>query len=121
MSGLITGTWEDVKLVCIYRHDEPVEMEIKEGPSSLFYACPKYYAENREEGERACNNRLNLIDYDKMIATIDKKRYEAEMNSEKINLKNYTWKTSKGIEYTVLSHEGDKLVIGMINLTAIHR
>ena len=121
MGGIITGTWEDVRLLCGYRHEEPVEMDIKEGPSSLFYACPKYYAHNREPDERACNNRLNLVDYEKMITHIDGLRYEAEMRGEIINLKGYTWKTTKGIEYRVLIHEYNKLEISVVNKIAINK
>ena len=121
MGGIITGTWDDIKLVCPYRHEEPIEMYIKEGPSSQFYACPKYYDYNRAPDERACNNRLNLVDFERMITHIDNIRYEAEMRGEIISLKLHSWKTSKGIQYHVLSHEYNKLVISVINKLAISK
>jgi hypothetical protein len=120
--SVISGTWDDIKLMCTHRHEVPIEMVIQKGPTSLFFACPKYYASNCADGEPRCNNRLNLVDHDKMIAHLDKLRYEAEMNNEKLILTNYDWDIkSKGIRYVVLSHEGDKLEVGMINKVAINK
>ena len=121
MGGIITGTWSDIKLVCTYRHEEPIAMNIKEGPASPFYACPKYYDFNREPDERACNNRLNLVDYEKMITHIDKIRYDAEMSGEMAILTGYTWKTTKGIEYKILQHKHNNLVVGVTNKVAINK
>jgi hypothetical protein len=48
-------------------------------------------------------------------------RYEAEMNNQKVVLTNYDWVVkSKGISYSVLLHEGDKLIVGMVNKMAIN-
>lgn len=119
--SVISGTWGDIDLVCTHRHEEPVRMVIQTGPTSLFFACPKYDIANCVEGEPRCNNRLNLIDHDKLIVQLDKMRYEAEMKNEKIILTNYEWEIkSKGISFKVLSHEGDKLVVGMVNKMAIN-
>jgi DNA-binding phage protein len=96
-------------------------MVIKQGPSSLFYACPKYDMENLVDDERQCNNRLNLLDHDKMLAHIDKIRYDTELSGEIAQIAHHTWKTSKGIEYKVLSHKGDSLVVGVINKMAINK
>jgi hypothetical protein len=119
-TGIITGTWSSVKLVCAHRHKEPVVMELRQGPSSLFYACPKYYPENRDEGERACNNRLNLVDYERMLAHINALLYEAEFMGEKPNLTNHKWKDAKGTEYKILLHEKEEFVVEMFNKRAIN-
>jgi ribosomal protein L15 len=94
-------------------------MEIQEGPSSLFYACPKYKMENREPDERACSNRLSLEDYTKMLEHLHKLIIESEANDEKIDLTNYTWKDRKGTEYKVLSQQGNKLKIQVYNKRAL--
>jgi len=117
----ITGSWDDIALMCTYRHEKPVRMQIKEGPLSLFYACPKYQAENRSEGEPACNNRLNLNDFEKMLAHLNDMRRDAELRNEKLSLKNYRWKDRKGTEFTVLSHEKDKITVGVANWQAIRK
>lgn len=108
-----------MKLVCIHGHNEPIEMVIKQGPSSLFYACPKYDMDNLIEGEKRCNNRLNLIDYTEMLQHLHNMLVEAELNDEVINLKNVSWTTKRGIFFKVLEHVGDKLVVGVENWKAI--
>lgn len=117
-STMITGSWNDVKLVCTHRHEEPIPMILQEG-KTLFYACPKYHTENREEEERACNNRLSLEDYTKMLEHLHNKILDAELNDEHIILTNYTWKDRKGTELTVLEHNGSKMTIGVMNKRAI--
>lgn len=117
--SMITGSWDDIQLVCCYRHDKPVPMAIQEGPNSPFYACPKYHPENREEGERACSNHLSLQDYSKMLEHLHTKIIDAEMNDERLNLTNYAWKDKKGTEFRVLSQEGSRLVISVYNKRAV--
>lgn len=118
--NLITGTWDDIKLVCCHRHTEPVPMVIQEGPSSPFYACPKYHPENRLPGEYACNNRLSIQDYFKMMEHLHTMIIEAELHDEKLNLTHHTWKDKKGTVFTVLEQDGDKLVISVYNKRAIN-
>ena len=117
--AMITGSWNDITLVCCHRHPEPIPMVIQEGPSSLFYACPKYHPENRAEDERACNNRLSLEDYTKMLSHLHDLIINAEMRDEKIILTYYTWKDRKGTQYKVLKQDGDKLTIEVYNKRAI--
>jgi hypothetical protein len=117
----ISGTWGDIVLMCNYRHEEPVEMALQQGPSSLFYACPKYKTENRTEDERACNNRLNLVDFENMLKHLDGIRCDCELKNEKTVLANYQWKDKKGTEFKVLKHEGDMLTIGVVNWQAIRK
>lgn len=64
---MIKNLWKHITLTCGNGHTEEVVMDLKQGPLSLFYACPKYYPENRKEKERACANRLNLVDFEKML------------------------------------------------------
>ena len=66
----IAEAWKYIKPKCGCHGENKIDMVIQEGPASLFYACPKYHPENREPGERACNNRLNLIEYQKMVEDV---------------------------------------------------
>lgn len=115
---IITGTWDDITLVCSHRHEEPVPMVLQAG-KTLFYACPKYHLEQRDLTERACNNRLSLQDYTAMLSHLHQKIMDAEMADEQINLTNYTWHDRKGTVYKVLKHEGRKLTIDVYNRRAI--
>lgn len=117
--SMITGSWGDITLVCSHRHEIPIPMVIQQGPSSPFYACPKYHPENRSLDERACNNRLSLEDFSKMLAHLHSILVDAEMNDEKVNLTNHTWKDRKGTIFKVLKQDGDKLTIEVYNKRAI--
>lgn len=117
---MITGSWDDITLVCGNTHDEPVNMVLQEGPTSLFYACPKYHRENRSEGERACNNRLSIDDFLKALASLHEKIIEAELRDERLQLTNYEWKDRKGTLYKVLKHEGNQLTISVYNKKAVN-
>ena len=118
--GIITGSWSDVTLLCGNGHSEPVTMTIQQGPLSLFYACPKYHAENREVNERACNNRLSIEDFTKMLEHLHDMIIEAELRDERLQLTNFEWKDRKGTQYKVIRHDIDKLVISVYNKRAVH-
>lgn len=114
---MIQNIWQKIELYCGV-HSEPIKMEIQEGPHSLFYACPKYYPENRDIGERACANRINLVDYEAMINYISKLLIDADVNNEKLVLANYKW-TMKSIQFEIFEHEGEMIKIKMINKKAL--
>ena len=84
-----------------------------------FYACPKYYPENREPNERACNNNLTITDYLKMVNHIDKILTQAELNDEKLNLTNIRFKIGR-VEYHVTEHSSRKIKIEVLNKKAIN-
>lgn len=107
--------WDYVTVVCGNHDSDDVEMRICEGPHSLFYACPKYYPDARKEGERACANRINLIEYERMLMHLSDM---LEKNGVQWNLAHHKWK-QKGIEFEVLSHEEKGIVVKMLNKTAL--
>lgn len=114
---MITNLWQSVEIYCD-NHEEPIKMTIQQGPHSLFYSCPKYYPENRNEDERACSNRINLIDYEAMINYIGNLLMDAELNNRSDNLANIKWQ-SKGIEYYITKHTKGLIKVKMINKKAI--
>lgn len=119
---MVKNFWNMVELYCGNHNyqdgDEIIKMTPKEGPLSLFYSCPKYYPENRDELERACANRLDLVNYEKMIDHLSKLFEEAELNGSKVNFKNHKWK-EKGIEYEVFEHTEKSIKVKMINRKAL--
>ena len=91
---MIKNFCDMLEIYCGHGHSEPIPMYMKEGAGygrDSFYACPKYYPENRTPDERACNNNLTITDYLKMVDFLDKKLSNAELNDEKINLKNFKY------------------------------
>lgn len=119
--ALITGIWNDIKVVC--GNHEPddngnyPELVIKSGPHSVFYCCPHGTVGNGSSS-LPCYNRINLIDYEKMLSHLATLILDAEANDESICLANYSWK-DKTRYYEVLSHKGDNIVIKMIDTAAI--
>lgn len=107
---MIKGIWTMIEPYCGNGHEEDVKLDITEGPFSLFYSCPKYHEANRDEGERACANRINLIDYEKMINYITNLILEGSSSGTFVNLKNYKWKKN-GIEYEIFEHTDSKIKI----------
>ena len=119
---MIKNLCDMIEIYCGHGHTEPIPMYMKDGAGmgrDSFYACPKYYPENRTENERACNNNLTITDYLKMVDYIDKKLTEAELNDEKLNLTNFKFKIGQ-VQYHVVSHSSKKIKIAILNKKAIN-
>lgn len=114
----IAEAWKYIKPKCGCHGENKIDMVIQEGPASLFYACPKYHPENREPGERACNNRLNLIEYQKMVEKLTGMIAEADCEGGTVDLTNFHW-SAKGVEYNVLEHKGDHITVEIKNIRAM--
>ena len=116
---MLLGSWENITLICgNHGEDESIEMVIHEGPHSLFYSCPEYRSiyGNRHE-KKSCNNRLNLVDYTKMLDHMMGLIYDEYGNQNSIV--GYVWKKN-GVEYKVLKQEGDHIWVKMLNKKAIN-
>lgn len=116
---MIKNLWKHIVLTCGNHHEEEVIMDLKQGPLSLFYACPKYYPENRKEKERACANRLNLVDFEKMLDHMTKKIEDGMDHGVEVNLTGYQYRDRKGTQYKVLLHSKDDLKIEVLNRRAL--
>ena len=110
---MIKNIWNEIEVFCGNGHNELIKMEIQQGPHSLFYACPKYHPENRGENERACNNRINLVDYEKMIDHISDILIDAELDGRVEYLTGHSW-SANGIDFKVVDHS-DKIRILMLS------
>lgn len=115
-----TDSWNTVTLLCgNHGEDFSHKMQLKEGPHSLFYSCPEYksiYGTNHEG--RSCNNRLTLVDFERMLNHLNEKSY-APFGQE-VNLTEYTW-TEKGVTYKVLEHKGGRYKVLMLNKKAVSK
>ena len=85
----------------------------------FIFACPKYYPENRKEKERACANRLNLVDFEKMLDHMTEKIEKGMDQGIEVNLTGYQYRDRKGTQYTVLRHSKDDLKIEVLNRRAL--
>lgn len=119
---MIKNLCDIIEIYCGHGHKEEIAMYMKDGADmgmDSFYACPKYYPENRKIGERACNNNLTITDYIKMVDYIDKILTVAELNDEKLNLTNSHFKIGQ-VGYHVMEHTNKKLKIEILNKKAIN-
>ena len=116
---MIKNFWKKIILVCGNHSDEEITMDIINGPMSLFYACPKYYPENRKPGERACANRINLVDFEKMVEHLSELYEENFVEGNLINLTGYRWVYKKVIQYEVIEHNQDHIKVKMLNKKAL--
>lgn len=116
----ILNIWRHITLTCGCHKGQHVPMTIQRGPDSLFYSCPKYYPENRENGEIACANRINLIDFEEMTDIISEKVVEAEQNFEVLDLNNVQFDNKrKDIHFRITKAENNELEVEMISKKAL--
>lgn len=118
MSTSIDGGWGKIVPICGNHGEEMIEMVVNNGPHSMFYSCPKYYPQNRNENERACNNRINLIEYQAMVDHLMDIIASEAIQNNSIDLTNYTW-TKKGIVFCVLKQEKEILYVQIKNVSAM--
>ena len=113
---MIQNLWNNTKIYC-GNHDRPVEMVVKQGPKSIFYACPEYG--KRYQGERGCPNRISVDAVEKVLNHISCKLEEAG-NNTLLDLTNYTF-TLNGIKCTVIKHRYGAMSLSIINQKAFIR
>jgi len=120
---MIKNLCDLIEVHCDNGHQEPIPFYMKDGSDmnkDSFYACPKYYPENRTYDERACNNNLTITDYLKMVSHIDKVITEAELNDQKLNLTNMKFKIGM-VQYQIMEHTVKKIKVAVLNKRAINK
>ena len=119
MKGMIKGFWETVTLTCGNHPGEEVQMEVRTGPTTLYYACPRYDPDKRTAGDPPCLNRITLKEFEGMLDDLFE-LLTGDDGATVLNLTNHTW-TRKGIQYKVLSHTEKQIKVQVINRKASAR
>lgn len=119
---MILGTqWNDIKLICGNHGDDiSNEMVLHQGREgmSVFYSCPCYQSILKEESTgKSCNNRLNIVDYEKALEALVDEKIDEDGNV--VPLKGLTLKR-KGVNFKVLEEKDNQLVVKMLNVKAIN-
>ena len=118
---MILNIWSRVRLFCGNHGDDySIEMVPHEAATSaisqrlygsseknMFYACPKYYPENRESGEKCCRNHISVAEFEKMLNHITELMEEDALLGAETNIVGAKWKSRSGVEYRVI-HQNDK-------------
>lgn len=117
---MILGSWQNIKLICGNHGDnKSIEMIIHQGRDgmSTFYSCPCYQSLLQKDiTGKSCNNRLTIVDYEKMLETITDEMFDDDGNLTSV--KGFSWKRA-GVEYKVLDDKKGVLTIQMLNRKAI--
>ena len=116
----IVNSWQNVHLFCCKNHKEPQEMELLNTPKAIFYACPKYFEKNREDGEPACINPVYLNDVEKAVKKINDMVGAAAMADNELNLENVKF-TIDNVDYTVLKDDNGVLDIAVENRKVVRK
>lgn len=107
--------WAITNVYC-GNHEQPVKMNLKVGPQSVFYCCPEY--EKRYHGGIGCPNRLSTAHLEELLLIIDSKINAEEKQGNDINLTNYSF-IHKGIECKIIEHIPGCLSLQILNRRAV--
>lgn len=110
----ILNSWENIHFICTHRHKKPQPMKIMESARAVFYACPKYFPDNREEGEPSCCNAIYLNDAEKAVAAINDRLGKAAVNDEEVNLANYRFSIDN-VDYHIIKDEDGQIEVEVLN------
>lgn len=111
----IDDIWNRIVPLCACHSTEVVMVE-KQTPDSVFYACPKYYEENRSPNERPCLNHLSVQDYQGMIEKITSELAFQTVKFQNADLTGMRW-TKNGILYEVVYHRKKTVTKGIQSAT----
>ena len=77
---MLQKSWNAVTLICgNHKKDHSHPMKLQQGPHSLFFSCPEYKSIYGDDHEgRSCNNRLTLVDYERLLDYLTERTYAGD-------------------------------------------
>lgn len=117
----MSNMFDNMSFMCGNNHN-PVKMQILKTEKTVFYACPRYFDENREPGEPCCNNALYMNDAENGLSKINSIVAAKMMDNTEFHVKGMRV-TSNGVEYKVLNEldDPDGLKIQVTNHKVLDR
>ena len=111
---MINNIWRNAVVCCgnPQHGNENIPMQIKQGPHSVFYACPRYA--NKYEGGQACGNRISPETMDIIFKKLSEKMEE----NDDINLTGYEF-GFKTIFVKVVKHLDTQMIIKVFDKKTI--
>ncbi len=112
---MIKNSWKTITLICgAHGDDYSHEMQLKQGPHSLFYSCPEYRSiYGQDHSKKSCNNRLTLDDYEKLLNYL-MENSESEDGLVEVDLTGAHWNRN-GVLYQVLEHKNGTFKVAVRN------
>lgn len=111
---MIQNLWSITK-ICCGCHEQPIAMRLKNGPKSIFYACPEY--DKKYQGKKGCPNRVSTEIVEQILNIIAEQIEKAEQNGEEMNLTGYRF-THKMVECVVLNYSPFSIKLSLKNIRA---
>lgn len=125
---MIVNLWSKIHLICGNHDGKEIMMVPHEAASSamsrslygntsmnMFYSCPKYYPENREEGEPCCRNHISMKEFEGMLTHISDILENAQKSGGTMDLTGLKWKSKAGVEYTILRYTDTRIDVRCLN------
>ena len=116
----IVNNWQNIRFVCCRNHKTPQEMKLLSSPKAIFYACPKYFPDNRDKDEPACVNSIFMNDAEKAVKKINDMLGSAAMEDNELNLENVKF-TIDNVDYHVIKDDNGKLDISVNNRKVVRK
>lgn len=108
---MIKNIWAVTKVYCD-NHSNPLLMQFKTGPHSLFYACPEH--DNKYKGKIACPNRISIDDLEALLEVLSQKIETEEADGGTINLTGWKFR-HKYINCRVIRYEPNDIHLAITN------
>ncbi len=119
---MVQNLWKSTQVVCASCSGKDIEkmpkMELKAGTRSMFYACPKYYPENRQKGEIACVNHVSTDDFQRILDVLSEEVDKNLMFGQSSYLVGFSFKV-KTIDVKVVEQTDEKIVVSVLNHKAV--
>lgn len=108
---MVKNLWSVVAFCC-GNHEELIQMELKEGPHSVFYACPRY--SEKYMGGTGCPNRMSTVQAEEILNLISEKMEKAAKSGKTLNLTHAKF-TYQGVECHIIEHTDHSIVVKVKN------
>ncbi len=118
---MVLNQWNKIRLICGNHGDDYTnEMEIHDGKIGMtpFYNCPKYISIYAKKGGKSCNNRLSVVDFERMLEYVTDEKFTDD--GDVVSVVGLKW-TAKGVDFKVISEDDGYITIVMTNRKAIGR
>lgn len=129
---MILNFWSNVRLFCgnHTETDEHIQMLPHESATgtgiygqqlNMFYACPRYYPENRKPGERCCRNHISIKEYEGMLNHLSKIKEEGESSGGTVELVGEKWRSRQGVEFSVFRQTDGHIDVKCVNTKGLEK
>lgn len=126
---MIINLWQKVRLYCgnhegadlplMTPHDQASSATARSlygnNSMNMFYSCPKYYPDNRKDGEPCCRNHISMKEFEQMLGKISDEYEKAQKADMTCDLTGLQWKSKNGTQYRIRKQNDDEIDVVCLN------